>query len=128
MIAYLLLLFVDPHPPLVDHVDLIERNHVVCLKTGGDRLDQIIYWRWDNVTHGHRVVAWRMTRDRTSLLVRRGNGWRESWSDGEYRREIYARRYLETWTEHDPEVADRDVLAVEWREGLRVVPKPLATP
>ena len=115
-----ILLAILPHEPatITDRVDLIERNHVICLQTGTERLEQVIYWRWDERTNGRRVVAWRMFRG-PSRVVRIGDEIRESWEDGPVRREIWARRYVETWTDVDPELIDRERLPVDLRDGLR---------
>ena len=103
--------------PATIRVDLIERNHVISPETGLETVDQVIYWRWHAETSGHRVIHWRFAAARQSVLVRTEAGWRESYRDGSVRRVIYSRRAVETWTTHDPEVADRDILAQSDRVG-----------
>lgn len=116
----LLLLSILPRDPdtLVDRVEIIELNHVHCQQTGRETLSQVLYWRWHVEQSTHRVAAWRMATG-VSRVRRHGDGWIETREDGSIRREIHARQFRETWSFEDPELADRRLLPVEMRRGLR---------
>lgn len=119
----LILLGILPHSPDVvfDRVDRIELNNVQCEWTGDVKLRQVIYWRWNSEHSRFNVTAWRMVDSKRPAIFRRdGRTWVETREDGLFRREIHAEQFRETWTFHDPEVADREQVGTEQRRGLRV--------
>lgn len=104
---------------LSDRVSVIEINHVQCLWTGKETLCQVIYWRWWTDDQ-HHVAEWRTLASCPHARFRRdGRGWVETRDDGPVRREIRADSLRETWTTHDPEVADRELLPPGNRLPLR---------
>ena len=109
-----------PHePPTVrEQVDLLELNHVQCPQTGRETLTQVIYWRWHEGNSRNHVTAWRMAK-LPELFGRDGREWTESREDGPVRRIIRAKQFRETWTFHDPEIEDRQLLPADQRRGLR---------
>ncbi|TWT30701.1 hypothetical protein [Blastopirellula retiformator] len=107
----------ETHTPAVhDRVDLIEVNHLY--DCGGRHvLDQIIFWDWDR--DRFTVRAWRLIKDGNCLPRRNRNGVYVSyWRDMYTMRKVVAPRKRETWTNYDPEVADREVLPMDCRWGL----------
>lgn len=119
MAALLLIVAIDRQPVVRDEIALIELNHVHCPMTGRELLFQVVYWRWWS-DDTHHVAEWRTVSSYPNARFRRdGRGWVELRDDGAFRREIYATALRETWTMHDPEVADRDVLPPGNRLPLR---------
>lgn len=111
-----------PHgpPDIVDQVDRIELNHLVCPETATVRLTQVIYWGWRYDLAGSHVVAWRLVRDERPFRIRHdpaGPYERYVEPDGTYRI-IRARVAHESWTVHDPELTDRELLPQDQRRGL----------
>ena len=120
--AIWILLIALSMPPLdgatEDQVDELELNHYY----DGDGkliLQQWILWEW--VEDKRRVVAWRLVNDTKpySLSRRFGGGWQMTFDDlGRGLRRVRAKCYCETWTQHDPEVADRSAWPSDRRRGL----------
>ncbi len=111
-----------PHgpPDLIDQVDRIELNHLVCPETGEMRFTQVIYWAWRHDLAGSHVVAWRLVRNERPFRIRHdpaGPHERIVEPDGTYRI-IRARVYHESTTTHDPELDDRETLPQDQRRGL----------
>lgn len=135
-LATLLLALIPQGDIVADDVDLIELNHYYdgC---GQPIFSQFIFWDWHPRLGTHVVRAWTMadtTRTANGVLVCRGNtplignrpvptaaGWRLIYTDratGHTLRQITARAFRETWTQHDPEVTDRDRLPTADRTPL----------
>jgi hypothetical protein len=120
LIAVLLLLASTNPPQLVarDAVDLAEVNHFYdehgCLV-----FDQQIFYDWTG--HRYDVRAWRLIKSPSQIPQRdfAQGGYRTLWMDGERLREVRSSQIRETWTQHDPELAERDILAKEQRRELR---------
>jgi hypothetical protein len=109
-----------PATPMVcDRVDVLELN---CVYDSDGRLmlRQMIFWDWRRERFRYEVVAWRLWKDDSPEPLR---DWETGefqllWSDGEVLRSVRARVYWQTWTQHDPELADRQRLSQHLRRGL----------
>lgn len=92
-------------------VDCVERNEFYD-DEGKRVFCQWILWDWDGARHS--VVAWRMNsgqhfQQRTTQLT---------WSEGGNLRQVRGAYWRETWTQFDPEVAEREILHRGFRRGL----------
>lgn len=103
-----------------DAIDLIEVNHFYD-DGGGLVLEQLIFWQWSKDAGTFRVVAWRLLNRPSQRPQRDFNrgGVRCVWRDGEILRCVRASAMVETWTQYDPEVVDRQYLKRCERRGLR---------
>lgn len=109
MLALILLLL----PPTQTHrVDEIEINHVYTA-TGERTFTQAILWDWRGETR--EVVAWRMLRGKHDGPEPVRGHWRIPWGDGW----VTARVLTRSWTQYDVEIAERQVVPVCERRGLR---------
>ena len=123
--SVLLLAAVVSNPPDAnphDELDLLEVNHYHD-DQGRMVFDQLIFYEWSPEQGRHQVRAWRLLKSDTQrprydfpsrqYVVR--------WYDGEILREVRAAAYRETWTQHDPELAERQFLAKEKRKELSAI-------
>ena len=106
----------------VDRVDLIEINHYYDDK-GRHVLDQIIFYDWCAEEGRFQVRDWRMLKRTSQIPFRdyRTNDYVAIWHDphdGEVLRRVSAKSLRETWTQYDPEIAERDHLPKEKRKKL----------
>ena len=103
--------------PISDVCCLIERNNFY---DGEGRLvfTQFIWWG-DELPYPNRVREWRLDKGGPVYLRRMGNAWRMVFEDNGTIREVRAPSYIETWTQHDPELADREFVRSEERLGFR---------
>ena len=95
-----------------EQVDLIERNNYYDCE-GKPVFVQWILWDWDRGRH--HVVAWRIDKPEFSFNERQLT---LTWSDGGRLFQIRGRYWRETWEQHDPEVAERDILDRRYRRGI----------
>ena len=69
--------------------------------------------------------AWRLVKHESQLPYPAYGGgpkmYRALWLDGDVNRLIYAPSYRETWTQYDPELAEREILPKEQRRELRTM-------
>lgn len=67
------------------------------------------------------VRAWRLVKSPSQIPERDwgGRGYLASWTDGKLNRHVVAADYRETWTQYDPELAEREILPKERRRPLR---------
>lgn len=111
MLAWTLsLILTCPLPFTESRVDAIELNHVHNSEAQ-HTLSQVILWR-----DGH--VAWWCHAPRAGHLRKVGGWWR---MDVRHQGRLYrvvAPAYRETWTQYDPELLDREIMATEIRSGL----------
>jgi len=109
--------------PLRDHCDRIEINHVVNTTTGEVQLDQIIYWDY-SPTHGYIVRAWRTHKCFSQSPYRvTPNLYRSSFHDSRDQnasREVTAGSFIETYTDHDPESNNQEIVGRNERRELSV--------
>ncbi|RCS52767.1 hypothetical protein DTL42_07995 [Bremerella cremea] len=104
---------------LVDHVDLIEINHLYDLQ-GRHVIDQLIFYQWESASQRFQVRAWRLLKTDDQLPRK---SWNQDkfichWRDLNVYRKVYADNVRETWTTSDPEVLERNMLPIEKRSEL----------
>lgn len=105
--------------PTVQSVDLIELNHFVD-EDGREVFQQVIFYDWSQ-THGRfHVRAWRLVKTPNQLPRKRWNPNRVecTWHDDGILRRVVAPSLRETWTQYDPERANRKLLPEERRKPL----------
>lgn len=103
----------------LESADAVELNHFY---DGDGRLvfDQVIFWEWHANEGAYRVRAWRLWKSPAQTPRRdffRG-GYVTVWFDGERLRVVRTKSFRETWTQHDPELDDRQLLPAHERAGL----------
>ena len=115
MILALLLLVAVPHDAsaIRENVACIERNSYHN-DEGGLVFRQYIFFDWE--CDGHVVVAWRLDKGEFSFTEHPPT---LIWADGESVRIVRAEYWRESWTQYDPELAERERLPAEQRRGLR---------
>ena len=104
---------------LEDRADVVEVNHYYD-KHGELVFDQLILWRWCGADCDHRVFAWRIVKSSQQMPLRdyhRG-GWVVLWQDQQEVRRVRADSFRRTWTQHDPELLDREHVQQGHRRGL----------
>lgn len=105
-------------------VCLIEVNHFYDEQA---RLvfDQAIFYDWSHGDARYMVRAWRLVKNPNQLPQRdwENGGYVALWQDGEVLRQVRAPAIRESWTMHDPELAEREYLPKERRKELRTVKK-----
>ena len=94
-----------------ESVDLVEKNHYYDCD-GREVFCQWIFYDWQGGRH--QVVAWRMAREE--------HNFRQAppvltWSENGVR-QIRGMYWRETWTQWDPEIADREILERKSRRGI----------
>ncbi|WP_246120000.1 hypothetical protein [Blastopirellula retiformator] len=104
---------------MTDRVDLVEINHYYDAQ-GRLVFDQVIFYEWSSKNARFDVVAWRLLKTPAQVPTRdwKRGGYVTSWRDGEVLREVRSIQRRETWTQHDPELIERDYLPRELRRGL----------
>lgn len=101
-------------------VDLIELNHF-CDQDGREVFRQVLFYDW---SPGHRryiVRAWRLVKSESMIPRRHWSPPRYEclWHDDGLLRQVTAPAFRETWTQHDPERANRKIVSEEDRVPLR---------
>lgn len=113
--------------PIVQRVDLIELNH--CHDDQGRHCyDQLVFYEWSPDYRRYHVVAWSLVdnglarmptldRDKQKYLIR--------WHDRETgrSREIWSPLFRETWSNSDPERANKKLMDEKYRVSLLRQPK-----
>lgn len=107
-----------------DRVDLIEVNHVYD-ERGRAIFSQVIFYDWSSEESRYQVRAWRMLKKPTQVPHR---DWQTKdfvavWHDEGVLREVHADAMRESWTQYDPELAEREHLPKEHRRELQHVTK-----
>ena len=121
MISILLLLLGSLHPayPYAHTVDKMELNHYYD-DDGQLVFSQMIYYDWSRQDNRFHVIAWRLckSREMIPLRIQGTTNYRAIWRDGDIIRHTHTTLYVETWTQHDPEIKERTVLPKEYRKGF----------
>lgn len=121
MLAWLLLMIL-PLPPaaLSDRCDLVELNHFYD-EQGRLVFDQVIFYDWHDDEGRFHVRASRLVKQESMIPARdwSAGGYRCFWFEGDVSRDVRARFFRETWTQYDPELAEREHLPKELRRELR---------
>lgn len=106
---------------LADQCDVIELNHFYD-DNGRHVFDQVIFYNWDG--RRHEVLDWRLVKEPSYLPQRLpGGACRCLFVDAQAIRQVTGSSGRETWTQFDPELAEREFLPKERRRLLR--PRPL---
>jgi len=102
-----------------DMVDLVEVNHYHDAR-GDHVFDQLIFYDWSSQKHRFQVRAWRLIKTESQLPRRdhRQANWLVRWHDDGILREVTAASRRETWTQHDPELIERENLPQDQRLDL----------
>jgi hypothetical protein len=105
-----------------EKVDLMEVNHFYD-EQGRLVFDQVIFYDWSPDHSRYMVRAWRLVKNPSQLPERdwRDGGYLAVWQDGEILRRVRAQSMRESWTQYDPELAEREYLPKEKRKELRSV-------
>ena len=120
----LLLASIGLNPPdhfVHDQVDLIEINHVYDAK-GQHIFDQTIFYEWSSQQERYQVMAWRLLKANAQVPLRnweRGD-FQAVWNDGAVFRRVRSANVRHSWTQHDPELLERENLPRERRRELTV--------
>jgi len=103
-------------------VDLIEVNHFYD-EHGRLVFDQVIFYDWSKDDARYMVRAWRLVKNPAQLPQKdwKDGSYTSVWQDGELMRHVKAKAIKETWTQYDPELAERDFLPKERRKDLMAV-------
>ena len=105
----LLLLAILPHTEVTtDHIPCVEHNHYYDFN-GSHVFDQIIYRDSDG-----SIIAWRLVKSPHQLPV----GKTAIWFDGERLRKVTANHVVDSWTQYDPELCDRNERPTNQRREL----------
>ncbi len=106
------------------HVDAIERNHYYDAQ-GQLTFVQWIFWHqvWHKGKWKEVAVAWRMVPKTCTTIYRHKGGWRmvfwdQSGSESGDMRSVTTHSFFETWTQEDPEVANRKEFPAKDRPGI----------
>ena len=116
----LLLLGIVPfEPAITDRVTCIELNHFYD-EHGRHVFDQHLFWDWKPYANRHHLRDWRLIKAPTAAAYfdATRDEFRTQWHDGLSLRSVSAPQFRETWTQYDPEVAERAVLPKELRREL----------
>lgn len=139
-ILLLSLLSIIPQDTIIrESVDLVELNHFYD-EHGRLVFDQVIFYDWkehtpkfnvnflatNNVANyedrGPRFYprAWRLVKNQTQIPMKdwKTNTYNSMWMDGELTRCIYASDIMETWSQDDPELYEREIMPKEARKEL----------
>lgn len=102
-----------------DAADAIELNHFFD-GDGRPVFDQVIFWQWHADEGAYRVRAWRLWKSPAQTPWRdwSSGGFMTAWFDGDRLRVVRASSYRETWSQHDPELEDREFFPAHERRGL----------
>lgn len=105
----LILAFVGSFPTTLATrtADVVEYNHVHDGR-GKHQFDQVIFWQWLSADDGHFCDGWALIRKPSTLAVtKRSSGYVVTWVSGGQLCRVRCGGWRETWTQHDPEIEDR---------------------
>ena len=136
-----------PEYVIVDSTDRVEVNHVFS-NEGRLVFDQIIWWNWSLDNDCYEVVDWRLLKDVRCEKENRRRVWEadhpkgppylaewhsghacpvkrqgvyvSEWRDEKHNvmRRVWAATSLETWSNYDREIVERDILPEAARKFL----------
>lgn len=103
-----------------ERCDVIEHNRFYD-ERGRLVFAQAIFYDWSPEHSRYIVRAWRLVKDANQVPERnwRTGGYTMTWMDGETLRKIEADSVRDSWTQFDPELAEREILPKEMRTELR---------
>ena len=104
-----------------DAVDLVEVNHFYD-DQAQPVFDQVIFYEWSDAHNRFQIRAWRLVKNPAQLPTRdwESGGYQMIWYDGHVMRHVRAKAMRETWTQHDPEMREREYFPKEHRRELLV--------
>lgn len=119
-LGFLLLCIVPVETVTRERCDVIEHNRFYD-ERGNLVFSQLIFMDWYPQCGRYQVRAWRPVKNPRQVPNRnwRTGGYTLTWMDGENLRTVEADSIRDSWTQHDPEIAERDILAKERRTELR---------
>ena len=105
-----------------ERVDLIELNHFYD-DTGCHSFDQVIFYEWSHDYSRFHVIAWCLIENDPARKPRRDAGrgdYYVSWHDRDanVQREVRSPLFRETWSQVDPERANKQLLEEKHRISL----------
>ena len=100
-------------------VDLIELNHFVD-EEGREVFRQVIFYDWSKAHKRYHVRAWRLIKKPSQLPQQRWDPkiYQCTWHDDDVVRQVWSESMRETWTQKDPERANRKLLPEDQRVPL----------
>lgn len=109
----------DSSQVATENVDLVEVNHFYD-DQGRHVFDQMIFYDWSSLRNRYQVRAWRLVKSPTQLPHKQWqhDAYVATWQDGDTFREVHAKSMRESWTQHDPELAEREFLPKELRRDF----------
>lgn len=116
-----------PPQQLQQRVDLIELNHYFD-DSGGHAYDQIIFYEWSPDYRRYHVIAWSLVENdlgRIPVYDRNRDLHVVDWYDRDLkrRRSITSALFRETWSQVDPERANKKLLDEKDRISLLRIDK-----
>lgn len=107
---------------LKERVDLIELNHFYD-ELGRHQFDQVIFYEWSPDYRRFHVIAWSLVEGDLSRLPSKVSGSGETsvhWfdRDSKIKREVRSKLYRETWSQVDPERANKQLIDEKYRLSL----------
>lgn len=118
-VVFLLLFSIIPQDIVItDTFDKVEVNHFYD-DQGRHVFDQVLWYDWD-IYNRHTVGAWRLVKSSGHIpVLNRKTGLYESlFEDHDDYRKVTAKYMVESWTQHDVELVDREFLPKEKRREL----------
>lgn len=111
---------------LKERVDLIELNHFYD-DLGRHAYDQVIFYEWSPDFHRFHVIAWSLVENDLSRMPAKVPGQAEYsviWydRDSKIKREVRSKLYRETWSQFDPERANKKLIDEKYRLSLQRIP------
>lgn len=117
----------NSHGELKERVDLIELNHFYD-DLGRHAFDQVIFYEWSPDFRRFHVIAWSLVEGDLHRMPSRVPGsedTRVQWfdRDAKVNRQVQSKLFRETWSQHDPERANKRLIEEKYRLSLRQAPK-----
>lgn len=100
-------------------VDLVEWNHFLD-DSGREVFQQVVFYDWSRTNRQFEVRAWRLIKDPSQRPRRHGgaDSYLIRWRDKHVTREVLAKSMRRTWSQEDPERANRRLLPEDDRRPL----------
>ncbi len=109
-----------------ERVALIELNHFYD-DQGQHAFDQVIFYEWSPDFRRFHVIAWSLVEGdlhRLPIKVPGSNDYRVQWydRDAKVNRQVLAELFRETWSQDDPERANKRLIDEKYRLCLMRAP------
>lgn len=119
MIAVLLALVLGTTQPQPTKAELVEDNHYHDAR-GEYVFDQLIFYEWSPQRKRFDIREWRLIKSESMYPVPKSGRWFLRWHDDGVMREVKINSLRKTWTQHDPELVEREYLPQDQRLPLFV--------